>query len=449
VRPLASLARLLGRRLAVHGPDAAAVDLSEDAVTVGAQSAPAQSAPAKARSWLRRVFNPALRSSSAPACLLARLENGVEVIYALHSDGRAERVQDVPADCSLVLSATDDDLRIVAVGNLSHAAGKSLMTREAALFEKLGVVSVGHVVYGTQASRIHETHARGKRLAPLSALADRLAMRHAGALPAVSGFVFGEQADGAIAIAVFFAQVGDGKVKTFITIDPTNPVTHPDSPDNLHAIYASYIANIGLPPESEPLVFNQLDALEGLRGFYAAYPVQGDFMGVPARLAWNGALAGSAVCCLAAAGWWWVATDTLSGLKADTRAVRANQARDTEAIALRIESNIAAFQRFMGMAAAPGLTEAEALYLPGGRVESTLSPQGRIHEVFVPVRLKSNGGQGDDPDSRAMTAAMSLSRQGCDRAAFEFSGSIDEIRIRFRCPGGNAAAHYFRGQPGV
>lgn len=457
MKHLAALFRRLRRRPAVHGPDAVA-GRSEGAVPTGvpteAPIAPAQSSHGKTRaapgasSWLRRITNPALRNSSAPACLLARLENGVEVIYALHGDGRAERVQEVPVDCSLVLSATDDDLRIVAAGNLSHAAGKSLMTREAALFEALGVVSVGHVVYGTQASRIHEAHSAGRRLAPLSALADRLAVRLISRLPTVSGFVFGEQADGAIAIAVFFAQVGEGgkdRVKTFITIDPS---TDPDSPDNLHAIYASYIANIGLPPESEPLVFSQSDALEGLRGFYATYPVQGDFMGVPARLAWNGALAGSAVCCLAAAGWWWVATDTLTGLEADTRVVRAHQSRDTEAITRQIEANIAAFQRFMGMAASPGLAEAEALYLPGGRVESTLTPHERIHEVFVPVRL-NNGGQGDDPDSRAMTAAMSLSRQGCDRAAFEFSGAIDEIRIRFRCSGDDAAARHYRDQPGA
>lgn len=444
---LASLLRLLGRRPSVHGPDAVATDTSDGAMTTSAQSAPAKPrhAPGVA-SWFRRVFNPALRGSSAPACLLARLENGVEVIYALHADGRAERVQDVPADCSLVLSATDDDLRIVSAGNLSHAAGRSLMVREAAVFEKLSVVSVGRVVYGTQSSRVHDTHARGKRLAPLSALADRLALRHAGELPAVSGFVFGEQADGAIAIAVFFALVGD-KIKTFITIDPANPATHPDSPDNLHAIYTSYIASIGLPPEIEPTVFSQQDALDGLRGFYAAYPVQSDFMGVPARLAWSGALAFSFVGCLAAAGWWWTATETLAGLEADTRLAKSNQARDTEAIMSRIEADVDSFRRFMGLTTSTGMSEAESLYLPGGRVESTLTPQARIHEVYTPVRLTNR--QAGDPDSHAMSAALSLSMQGCERAAFEFSGAIDEIRIRFTCPGDDAAAHYFRGQLGV
>jgi len=447
----ASLVRLLGRRPSVREAHDA-ISTPEDVVSAAARSSSPQSASSSSRhapgvgSWLRRAFNPSLRSTSAPACLLARLENGVEVIYALHSDGRAERVQDVPADCSLVLSATDDDLRIVAPDNLSHAAGKSLMTREAALFEKLGVVTVGRVVYGTQSSRIHDTHARGKRLAPLSALADRLSMKHAGTLPAVSGFVFGEQSDGTIAIAVFFAQVGD-KIKTFITIDPANPATHPDSPDNLHAIYTSYIVSIGLSPEIEPEVFSQQDAIDGLRGFYAAYPVQGDFMGIPARLAWSGALTVAAVSCLAAAGWWWMTSEALAGLDTDTRLAKANQSRDTEAITARIEADVVSFRRFMGLSASLGLTEAESLYLPGGRVETTLTPQTRIHEVYVPVRLNTR--QTDDPDSRAMSAALSLSMQGCERAAFEFSGAIDEIRIRFNCPGDDAAARYFRGQPGV
>ncbi len=142
MKALAVLARLFARRPKVQGPSPDAEDTGKGASALS-QSAEANTTHAPTRkgrqsgSWLRRMVNPALRKHAAPACLLARLENGVEVIYALHGDGRAERIQEVPADCALVLSATDDDLRIVAPGNLSHAAGKSLLVREAALFEAL------------------------------------------------------------------------------------------------------------------------------------------------------------------------------------------------------------------------------------------------------------------------------------------------------------------------
>ncbi|MDD5389000.1 MAG: hypothetical protein PHD37_06625 [Gallionellaceae bacterium] len=440
--------RLLGRRPAVRGP-------SEPRQAKSSTPEPSPKRKPSERAGgalLRRMFNPALRAST-PACLLARLENGVEVIYALHVDGRAERVQDVPEDCPLVLSATEDDLRVVLPDTRSHAAGRSQMVRESALFDKLSIVAAGRAVYGTRVARVHEAGSRpnamsGRRLAPLVALADRLGVRHSGVMPTVSGFVFGEQPDGAIAIAVFFAQVGEGKLKTFITIDPVNPEIHPDSPDNLHAIYASFITQLGLPEATEPAVFSQTEALAGLRGFYAAYPAQDDFMGVPARLAWRGALALSAGLCLAAGGGWWLASEELARIKADTRAARAEADRDTVAAATRITADLPAFRRFMGLSAAPGLAEAEALYLPGGRVESTLTPQAHIHEVFVPVRLRDSGAA-DAPDARAMSSAVALALPGCERTALEFSGAVDEIRIRFLCPTGDAAAHPFRGQPGV
>ncbi len=471
-----ALLRLLGRRPAVRGPgeslDGAtpvgrttpidSIDLAvPDRITIeelpelmvsaapaSAPPSPKRQPPKRARgsALLRRLFNPALRKST-PACLLARLENGVEVIYALHGDGRAERVPEVPADCPLLLSATDDDLRIVLPDTLSHAAGRSQMVRESALFEKLGIVAAGRAVYGTRAARVHEAGS-GRRLAPLVALADRLGVRHSGALPTVSGFVFGEQPDGAIAIAVFFAQVGEGKLKTFITIEPVNPETHPDSPDNLHAIYASFITHLGLPEATEPTVFSQAEALAGLRGFYASYPAQDDFLGVPAQLAWRGAFVVSALLCLAAGGGWWLASESLAAVKIETRAIQAGAARDTVATATRITADLSAFRRFMGLSAAPGLAEAEALYLPGGRVESTLTPQAHLHEVFVPVRLRDSG-VADDPDARAMSDAVSLARPGCERTALEFSGAVDEIRIRFRCPAGDPAAHPFRSQSGT
>ncbi|MDP2835170.1 MAG: hypothetical protein Q8Q28_18080 [Pseudomonadota bacterium] len=431
------LSRLLGRR-AVRGPgDSLDVDATE-AATEAATLAPASSAKKPHKqvggfTLVRRLFNPALRKAT-PACLLARLENGVEVIYALHGDGTATRVQDVPTDCPLVLSATVDDLRLVLPEALPHAAAKSRLIRETASYEKLGVVSAGLAVYGTQFARIAEARAHGQRLAPLSALADRLALRQHAAVPSVTGFVFGEDAEGTMAIAVFFAQLADGKTKAYISVNP----------DNLHAIYGAFIAGIGLPEDTEPVVFTQAEALAGLTGFYAAYPSQDEVLGIPAHLVWRGALAASAVLCLAAGGWWWVATQALDTLKAEAALSRTRQAQHVEAIGLSIAGDLPAFNRLMGLSPQAGLSDAASLYLPGSRVESTLSAQESLHDVFVPLRLRTTD-VADDPDSHAMKAAFALSRRDCQRTALDYSGALDEIRIRFRCPGGNAAAAPFRG----
>jgi len=458
-----ALLRLLGRRPAVRGPgeslDGAtpvgrttpidSIDLAvPDRITIeelpelmvsaapaSAPPSPKRQPPKRARgsALLRRLFNPALRKST-PACLLARLENGVEVIYALHGDGTATRVQDVPADCPLVLSATVDDLRLVLPAALPHAAAKSRLIRETTSYEKLGVVSAGLAVYGTSFARIAEARAHGQRLAPLSALADRLALRQHATVPSVTGFVFGEDADeGTMAIAVFFAQLADGKTKAYISVNP----------DNLHAIYGAFIAGIGLPEDTEPTVFSQAEALAGLSGFYAAYPSQDDVLGIPSNLAWRGALAASAVLCLSTGGWWWIETEALAALKAEAAQARFQQARHVEAIGLAIAGDLPAFNRLMGLSPQSGLTDAESLYLPGSRVESTFSAQESRHDVFVPLRLRATD-IADDPDAPAITAAFALERKGCQRTALDYSGALDEIRIRFRCPGGNAAAAPFR-----
>ena len=446
------LSRMLGRR-SVRGPgeddtrvgvaasDGNAAAPSPDSSSAPSPAAsPASTAPTqtpsgrgRGTSWLRRAFNPALRKATPP-CLLARLENGVEVIFILHGDGRAERVQEVPESCSLILSATVDDLRLVLPEALPYADAKSRLIRETASYEKLGVVSAGLAVYGTQTARIAEAHANGKRLAPLSALADRLAMRHQAALPAVTGFVFGEDAEGAMAIAVFFAQLADGKTKTYLSI----------SPENLHAIYLSFITSLGLPEETEPVVFTQAESMAGLAGFYAAYPAEDDVLGIPAPLIWRGALATSAVLCMLAGGWWWEATSTLGSLKAETAQARTRLSRHVDAIGHAIAGDLPGFNRLMGLAPRQGLSDAEALYLPGSRVESTLSAADSQHDVFVPLRLRATDAS-DDPDARSLTTAFALSRRGCQRTDLDYSGALDEIRIRFRCPGGNAAAAPFRG----
>ncbi len=446
---LPSLSRLLLRQRAVRGPEAGTGGAASPPVEPACPATPTTTEAARATSAriaprvrfsLRRLFNPSLRRSSrpTPACLLARLENGAEVIYALHGDSEAERVQDVPKDCPLILSVTADDLRLVLPEPMPHAAAKSRLIRETASYAKLGVVSAGLTVYGTPVARIAEARAQGHRLAPLSALADRLALRQRGALPDVTGFVFGEQADGAMAIAVFFAQQSDGKTRAHISVNP----------DNLQAIYGAFLASLGLPEDTEPAGFNQTEALEGLQGFYAVYPSQDDILGVPARLAWLSALAASAVLCLGAGGWWWMGGQSLDALKSEAAAARTRQAQHVEAIGRAIAGDLPVLSRLVGLSPRDGLADAEALYLPGSHIESEFTAQETRHDVFVPLRLRATD-VADEPDAKALAAAFALSRPGCQRTALEYSGALDEVRIRFSCPGGNAAAAPFRGEPGA
>jgi len=385
--------------------------------------------------WLRRWINPALRGSLTPACLLARLENGAEVIYALDADGQAHRVPEVPDGCPIVLSATPDDHRLGLSSPLAHQAAKSRLIRESGVFEPLSVVTASDAVYGTPTTRVAEWTARGIRLAPLAALADRLAAQH-GAIPqgspTVTGFVFGGGSSGG-SIAVFFARLPDGKSASYVSINP----------DDLSAVLEAFYTEAGLPESSEPLGFEQGEALAALTGFYSAYPTASDLLGIPTRLVWRGALVLSALACAVSGAWWMSINQGIESAHRDAEAARARAAQHVAEISRLVAADPGGFAKLMGIDPATALREAESLYLAGSRVESTITASEHLHDVFVPLRgrdVRETGGV----NAGTLERALRLSQQGCLRTAIEYSGGLDEIRLRFRCPGNDAATGVFR-----
>jgi len=428
------LSRLLGRRRSVQGPGES-LDVAAAAATPAPSSPPAK--PRKRMSGgarLRRWLNPALRGSLTPACLLARLENGAEVIYALEADGQAHRVPEVPDGCPLVLSATPDDHRLGLDSPLAHQVAKSRLIRESGVFEPMAVVTARDAVYGTPVTRVTEWTARGIRLAPLAALADRLSAQHGANdtnAPSVTGFVFGNDT-GSGSIAVFFARLPDGKSASYVSINP----------DDLSAVLEAFYTETGLPEDSEPLGFEQAEALAALTGFYGTYPTASDLLGIPTRLAWRGALVLSALACAGSGIWWMSINQDIESARLGADAAKSRASQHIADICRLVAADTGGFARLMGVDPTPALREAEALYLAGARVESTMTPQSHQHDVFVPLRGRdvTTGGM----TTSTLESAMRLSRPGCMRTAIEYSGGLDEIRLRFRCPGNDAAAGAFR-----
>jgi len=443
VRLPSALLRLLGRRPAVRGPGVlldvavpghhiANEDTPELAVTKDATPTPSLRSPhrrMRGSAWLRRWINPALHGAVTPACLLARLENGVEVIYTLDADGRAQRVSEVPDGCPLVLSATSDDHRLGLSSPLTHQAAKSRLVRESGVFEPLAVVTARDAVYGTPVARVAEWSARGIRLAPLSALADRLSAQHGALdpdLPSVTGFVFG-RSDGSGSIAVFFSRSPDGKSASYVSINP----------EDLSAVLEAFYNEAGLPEDSASLGFEQKEALDALKGFYSGYPASSDLLGIPTRLAWRGALVLSALACAGSGAWWMSINQEIESTHLATEASKAREDQHLAEVSRKVAADPAGFAQLMGLDPAQALTEAESLYLTTSRVESTITATERQHDVFVPLRHEMG-------EESPLGRALNLSHKGCVRSAIEYSGGLDEIRLRFRCPGSNIVVGAFR-----
>lgn len=384
--------------------------------------------PARRIRGLRALFNPGMRASVS-VCLVAQLETGTEVIYVLHPDGRAERVAAVPADCRLVLSVTVEDLRMALPQGQPSAAAKSRLIREAAVYEKLAITTAGPVAYGTRAARVAEY--AGHRLAPLVALADRLSIQHGGEIPKVAGFVLGDTG-GDIALAVFFVLAADG-CKTHIAL----------APDDLGSVYHAFITSHGLAEDLTPLIFTQAEALAALAGFYAAYPADGDVLGVPVRLLWRGALVTGGVAAVATGAWWQAVAAEHAALQAEVNQLRGETTQATTDAGRHIVNHLPGFVRHMGLRPGVGLAEAESLYRPGARVEVEADATGRRHEVFVAVHRRDTSAE--QPRDTDLREAMELRLAGCERTGVEFAGGLDEIRIRFSCPAGRDVAARYRG----